>query len=258
MYIITDGMKKERVFGERLVRAGLITESQLEEALRLQRETQRRLADVLVQLGFLTKEALEEHLKEDESVPKRLGELLLEAGQITEEQLLDALRVQQVESVRIGEALARLGYITQDTVHRVVAKQLGMPMIDLRGFVPPSALMRLLPRDFMEQNCVLPVRRDVGGLVLAVADPMDTTSVGAARYLTGLEIRAVYAPRVAIERAIRRYFHPEEAEESPELMGLSDTVLCEALLDILEQKGILSRAEIMEKAKELARQAESS
>lgn len=50
--------------GELLLRKGLITEEQLEEALREQARTGKRLGDILVEKGFIEREILEKVLRE--------------------------------------------------------------------------------------------------------------------------------------------------------------------------------------------------
>ncbi len=54
------GRKARDKLGSLLVRGGLITQEQLEEALSAQKRTLRRLGDILVELGMVTKEQLRE------------------------------------------------------------------------------------------------------------------------------------------------------------------------------------------------------
>ena len=54
------GRKARDKLGSLLVRADLITEEQLEEALGVQKRTLRRLGDIVVELGMVTKEQLRE------------------------------------------------------------------------------------------------------------------------------------------------------------------------------------------------------
>ena len=54
------GRKSREKLGAMLVRAGLITQAQLQVALDVQKRTLRRLGDILVELGMVTKEELKE------------------------------------------------------------------------------------------------------------------------------------------------------------------------------------------------------
>lgn len=54
--------KSRDLLGERLVRAGLISEEQLKIALETQKETMQRIGDILVNLGFLSRDDLSQML----------------------------------------------------------------------------------------------------------------------------------------------------------------------------------------------------
>ena len=54
------GRKAREKLGAMLVRAGLITQAQLQQALDVQKRTLRRLGDILVELGMVTKDELRE------------------------------------------------------------------------------------------------------------------------------------------------------------------------------------------------------
>ncbi len=64
-------MAKRKLLGERLVEKGLITQAQLNEALRVQARTGELLGDVLVKMGILSQEDLDQVLEEEERAPRR-------------------------------------------------------------------------------------------------------------------------------------------------------------------------------------------
>ena len=61
-----------------------------------------------------------------------LGEILRKAGVIDEEALQDALSYQKETGLPVGECLVRLGHCRKDDVVRALARQAGMPFVDLR------------------------------------------------------------------------------------------------------------------------------
>lgn len=61
----------------------------------------------------------------------RLGEMLVRAGIIDELQLKSALARQRDHGNRIGRAFIELGFTNQRMVGRALAKQLGVPFMDL-------------------------------------------------------------------------------------------------------------------------------
>ncbi len=104
--------------GQILLKAAVITRSQLNQALRLQKEKGGFLGDIIVENNAISPEILDAYLtiqqemkdtaqnSEDEagSAP-RLGELLAQAGLVTPEQLGQALDFQKRNNCLLGEAL---------------------------------------------------------------------------------------------------------------------------------------------------------
>ncbi len=116
--------------GEVLVRAGLITEAQLREALRDQQSRRGYvpLGDVLLERNMVTPHQLEVLLQNTETRP-RLGDLLVRDGSITKEQLAHALSRQRALHLPLGQVLVRLGYTPEATMRNALALQLNMRVI---------------------------------------------------------------------------------------------------------------------------------
>ena len=89
---------------------------------------------------------------------KVIGEILAAAGVISEEQLQDALKYQAETGFKIGEALVKLGHARNDDVCRALARQAGMPFVDVRkGKIGPEVIATI-PKEVAEEHNVLPVK----------------------------------------------------------------------------------------------------
>lgn len=106
--------------GARLVSQGLITEEQLEAALRQQRRTYARLGQLLLDDGAITfdklEEALDRHRTEAPQLP--LGEFMVDLGYITRDALESALARQQEDFQRLGDVLVAMRAIGRDAIDR--------------------------------------------------------------------------------------------------------------------------------------------
>jgi adsorption protein B len=106
--------------GARLVSQGLITEEQLEAALRQQRRTYARLGQLLLDDGAITfdklEEALDRHRTEAPELP--LGEFMVDLGYITRDALESALARQQEGFQRLGDVLVAMNAIGRDAIDR--------------------------------------------------------------------------------------------------------------------------------------------
>ncbi len=134
-----------RKIGEYLIERNLISEGQLDGALREQTRIQSEtggirvpLGDVLLKLGILTPEVLatvlvmQQHDKiasTEGQPPKYLGEYLVTRGIVTQEQLkvvlAQQLRLRQEgQKILLGELLVSAGYITPEALDNVLTQQL--------------------------------------------------------------------------------------------------------------------------------------
>jgi len=134
---------------------------------------------------------------------KKLGVLMIEAGLITPAQLQDTLRHQKLTGERLGSMLVSLGIINEDALMDFLAKQTGVPRLDVRSLDIQLSILQKIPRRMAEQMTILPVSfKEPKSMVLAMADPMDLNAVDSARFASGLNIEPVVAGHSALKQAI--------------------------------------------------------
>jgi cellulose synthase/poly-beta-1,6-N-acetylglucosamine synthase-like glycosyltransferase len=102
--------------GELLLAKGIITSSQLDDALKEQREHGGRLGSILVSLGYVSARDIDETIPAPP--PTRLGERLVDNRAITAEQLKYALKYQEDNGGLLGEILVSLGYTTKEIIEQ--------------------------------------------------------------------------------------------------------------------------------------------
>ena len=103
--------------------------------------------------------------------PRRLGEILLQRGYINREQLQEGLEYQRGpgKSRLIGEILVEKGFCTDDQVMECLAAGYGAPYAKLDSRMQDPDCLELLPREYIEQNLVLPLFCIRGVLTVAEA-----------------------------------------------------------------------------------------
>jgi len=138
---------------------------------------------------------------------KKLGVLLIEAGLITAAQLQDTLRQQRLSGERLGSTLVAEGIINEDSLMDFLAKQTGVPRLDVKNLDIAPAVLQRIPRRLAEQMNILPVAlKEPKSLVLAMADPMDLNAVDSARFASGLNIEPMVAGHTALRLAISEHY----------------------------------------------------
>lgn len=115
--------------GRRLVRQGLISEEELQDALdyqqRLPRILHKPLGEILVTLGYLDPQDLARILNEASQSPRQLslGEVLVRAGTIQQWQLSHAMSLLETpayQGKKLGLVLVELGYARRPDIEQAL------------------------------------------------------------------------------------------------------------------------------------------
>ncbi len=193
--------------GDLLIEAGLVTETQLKEALREQSGTDDHvpLGELFIQQGLLSRQQLKKVLDDAGKWP-RLGDVLVRGGAITAEQLQSALAQQRKHKIPLGQLLVRLGHITDERMRQALGMQLNIPYIDLDRLGIDPALSRLINRSYARRRLLVPVSCLGDSLTVCMDDPTDHVAIDELSRSTRLTISVVTAAREAIENAFARLY----------------------------------------------------
>ena len=211
------GESADPQLGTLIVKAGLITEQQLQEALRLQEEQEvyKPLGQILVDQKFVSAKQLNMLLDRCQK-RARIGEILLKSKAITGEQLEIALAYQKTNDSPLGEMLIKLHYITEETMRQALCKHLNIPFIDLDKFTIDTGLRKLVNKSYAKINRVIPITRIGNTVTLAMDDPTNTSVLKELRSSTGLAINVVTSTSAKIHHAFAKLY-------GEELQGEQDT-----------------------------------
>jgi type IV pilus assembly protein PilB len=154
-------------------------------------------------------------------VSQFLGEMMLAAGAITAEQLREAMTMHRTSSVKIGEALLKLGHVDEATLARFLAKQQGMPFVDLdKGKIADAVIARVSKEIALQQE-VLPVMEKDRKLFVAVDDPLKRIVADQLHFILNTEVACALAAPGALKRALKRYYGAAGEEEVARSMQAS-------------------------------------
>lgn len=143
----------------------------------------------------------------------RLGELLVAAGKLSARDLDRALAAQVEMGGLLGQVLSRLGLVSEADVARMLAEQLGLPLLAFDDFpaVPPE-VPGLMP-EFARSHGIVPLRVEAEVLTVAMVAPQDAFVLKALRLATGLAVQPCLALAVDVEKA---FALPAEAADDAE------------------------------------------
>jgi len=139
-------------------------------------------------------------------VNERIGELLVKGNLLSAEQLKQAEQQASRSGERLGAQITKLGYLEEAELSDFIAKQYGVPSIDLADFEPDSDVLELIPEEVAMKHTVVPVNRAGSTLVLATADPSNIVAIDDIKFLTGYNVDVVVASEESIKGAIDRWY----------------------------------------------------
>jgi type IV pilus assembly protein PilB len=171
-------------------------------------------------------------------VNERIGELLVKENLLTKEQLRDARANAKGTGNRLGAEITKMGLLDESELADFVAKQYGVPSINLDEFEIDRAVIELVPEEVAIKHNVLPVNRAGSTLILATSDPSNIFALDDIKFLTGYNIQAVVASEESIRRSVDRYYDKSSSLE--EVMGDFD----DSDIDLIQDAEELDAAEL--------------
>ncbi len=148
---------------------------------------------------------------------RRIGQLLVKENLLSAEQLEEASDKAGKSGERIGAQITKLGYLEEAELSDFIAKQYGVPSIDLDDFEPDPEILGLIPEEVATKHTVVPVNRAGSTLVLATADPSNIFAIDDIKFLTGYNVDVVVATEDAIKGAIDRWY--DRGDELADVMA---------------------------------------
>ena len=136
----------------------------------------------------------------------KLGEILVNEGILTKDQLEKALGRQDLKRKKLGKVLIDMGITTEEEIAAALCKQLRLKFEALRDIQPSSEALKLLDKNFVTQNLIIPLQTGDGMLVVAVSDPLNFKALDEAARKSGLKIQPVVSTETDVLECIERTY----------------------------------------------------
>jgi type IV pilus assembly protein PilB len=189
----------------------------------------------------------------------------VESHLLTQEQLKMAMDFPKSVGGTLGAIIVKLGFIEDQTLTNFIARQQGIPVVNLDELVVPEILVKKIPKKLIEKHHVVPTRHHDGVLTVATSDPFDYEALEEIQLAVDQRVEMVLAPRSQILRTIHDVLYrepvaaPVKEKSKDQLLKdleaggekLSKEALVEALIPLLIAKGVITQDELVRKAKEL-------
>ncbi len=222
--------RSDERLGTMLLREGLITPEQLEEALRAQKDGRKKtIGEILVEQNQVGADTVARAVERQKRHRLRIGELLMEAGLATEEEVNAALDEQRNHrDRRLGEILVDMNIVSEFAMTSMLAKKFSIPFVDLDGIEIDRSAVRGLPREIIANYDLLPIASDDEVITVAISDPLATEGPDLLRFNTGKQIREV----LVTPSQLKRYMRGDDEEAPPAKKAVCEQTLGDILSEL--------------------------
>jgi type IV pilus assembly protein PilB len=132
------------------------------------------------------------------------GDIVREVCGIDGEQLRKALEIQKETREPLPQLLVNMGLITEREKAMCLAKQWGVPYVDLADRQIDREVARLIPSHLVQRYRLIPVEQNGDRLSVAMVNPLDIFAIDQIRLVTGFEIDPLIATDDDVSGAINR------------------------------------------------------
>jgi len=155
--------------------------------------------------------------------PNQIIDIFRRSGTL-DETTAEELLAEAINSGReIDDIMIEQAVVTEEDFSRILAAELGVEAVDLTGFEPLPAVIRLIPSGMARLHEVLPINASGNVLTVALGNPLDTQALEDLRFTLNREITQVVAPRHAVLGLIATHYGSEETSMEDVLRQLNDT-----------------------------------
>ena len=163
-----------------------------------------------------------------------LQERILAAGLINETQFELAVCEQKRRGVPLNRILVDLGLVAPEKLADFTAEEAHTKRVDLVRSPPDKTAVALVPLDTARRLRALPIGRQNGSLVVAMADPFDIAAIDALGQISGLHIEVVtaterdilntidqlHAEGPTIQQSIARVIEDTQNDQTPDQLQM--------------------------------------
>ena len=164
-----------------------------------------------------------------------ITEILSTQPDISQEQIEEAIRLQSENGGRLTDNIVSLGYMQEAEVLRIIGDKLNIPFRNsiTDEDIDPDFISKV-PLNYLKNNLIIPLRKENGSLLVALADPFDLQALNDISLLLDEETSPVICSKEEITDAINRYYRHESTNAEQMIKDMDEDVF-ETLSSITDE-----------------------
>ncbi len=199
----------KKLLGELLIEQGMISQTQLDEALEMQKAfPSQTVGQMLCRLGYIEEADLSMVL-EQKNKRRSVEDILLKDGIINQQHLLEAREYSQQHNTSVERALLKLQFIDEEQLARVVAAQYDYPYFKMDSLALNPELSRYVSSVYALKHLLVPISRIGSTLTIAMARPLLHHEVKQLEDSIRLKIISVISSETSVLKALKTLYKTE-------------------------------------------------
>ncbi|MCQ9207206.1 MAG: Flp pilus assembly complex ATPase component TadA [Omnitrophica bacterium] len=140
------------------------------------------------------------------SIKDKIIKSLCDKKLLVEKDIEKALKLQKEKGGKLSDILVGMGLVSRSQLISALARELGIPPIDLSRYQIAPEVIKLVPKKIVKTYRVVPISKMGNFLTIAIADPLDVFATDDISALTDCKISVVIASDKDIDEAITQYY----------------------------------------------------
>jgi len=145
-------------------------------------------------------------------------DLLVAREFIDDVQRDDLITQVQTTGKDVVELISDYGILTPEGLYNLIAEDIGGVYYDLSDFVPSAQVLATIPAGTARLHEAVPIQFDEHALYVALADPLDPTTVDDLRFSLNQEIRIVVTDPARIRAMIAEFYADQGTEGMTDML----------------------------------------
>jgi len=174
-------------------------------------------------------------------------DILLKQGVLTQEQVKKAVDSIKKTGFSLEKAIVRLGFLTEEDIASAVARESGVPYMDLSDYMIDPMVLKYVPEELANRYKIVPLFKIGDTLTCAMANPRDIIAIDEVRLKSKIaNIDPVLASESSIQKIIDSYYGALGSVDDvikridkDKMVGLGDDARLSELLEVAEEAPII-------------------
>ncbi len=188
-------------------------------------------------------------------MPKRSSviDVLLKQGLITQDKIKKATDDTRKTGLSLEKAVVKLGFVTDEDIADAVARETGVPYMDLTDYLVDPAVLEYVPESLAKKYKVVPLFKIRDTLTCAMVNPRDIVAIDEVRLKSKVpNIELVLATEASIQKIIDSYYGVMGSVDDvikkidkEKLIGIGDDAKESELIEIAEDAPIIKLVNLL-------------